>query len=95
MLDGEQRPREVAKMDERRWQELTRKRDTSGLTAQEADELGKMMAEREGKPYSNAAQLEHPEADLTDVQPYSEAEVEELKEHPEVRETPEESEKAS
>lgn len=82
-------------MDERRWQELIHKRDTSGLTDQEANELGKMIAEREGKPYSNAAQLEHPQADLTDVQPYGEAEVEDLKEHPEVREEPEEAEKAS
>jgi hypothetical protein len=82
-------------MDEKRWEELIHKRDTDGLTDQEANELGKMMAEREGKPYSNAAHIEHPEADLTDVQPYSEAQVEELKDHPDVRETSEESEKAS
>lgn len=82
-------------MNEQRWQELKRKRDTSGLTDKEANELGRMMAEREGKPYGNASQLEHPEADLTDIQPYSEAEAEELKEHRDVRETPEESKKAS
>jgi hypothetical protein len=82
-------------MDEKRWQELIHKRDTEGLTDQEANELGKMMAEREGKPYGNAAQVEHPEVDLTDVQPYSEDEVKELRDHPEVRETPEENEKAS
>jgi hypothetical protein len=39
--------------------------------------------------------VEHPEADLTDIQPYSEAEVKELRDHPEVQETSEESEKAS
>jgi hypothetical protein len=82
-------------MDEKRWQELIHKRDTDGLTDLEADELGKMMAEREGKAYSNADELEHPQADLTDVQPYSEAEVQDLKEHAEVREEPEEADKAS
>jgi hypothetical protein len=82
-------------MDEKRWQELIQKRDTDGLTDQEANELGKMMAEREGKPYGNADELEHPQADLTDVQPYSEAEVQDLKEHSGVREEPEEAEKAS
>jgi hypothetical protein len=41
-------------MDERRFQELEAKRDTEGLTVDEANELGRMMAERQGKPYGNA-----------------------------------------
>jgi hypothetical protein len=76
-------------MDQKRWQELTHKRETEGLTDEEANELGRLMAEREGKPYSSADDIEHPEADLTDVQPYSEAEVKDLKEHSEVQDTPE------
>jgi hypothetical protein len=41
-------------MDDERFAELERKRDSEGLTDDEADELGRLMAEREGKPYSNA-----------------------------------------
>ena len=36
-----------------RFQQLLDKRHESGLNDAEADELGRMMAEREGKPYSN------------------------------------------
>jgi hypothetical protein len=39
---------------EDRFRELTEKRDGPGLSNEEADELGRMMAEREGKPYGNA-----------------------------------------
>ena len=38
-------------MDEQRYQELLRKRDEEGLTDEEASELGRMIAEHEGKPY--------------------------------------------
>ena len=41
-------------MDEHRFQELEKKKMEIGLTAEEANELGRMMAEREGKPYSSA-----------------------------------------
>jgi hypothetical protein len=41
-------------VDERRIEELTEKRRETGLSDQEADELGKLFAEQEGKPYSNA-----------------------------------------
>jgi hypothetical protein len=34
-------------MDERRFRELEEKRDSVGLTSDEADELGRMMAARE------------------------------------------------
>ncbi len=37
-----------------RYEDLTAKRDSEGLTDDEADELGRLIAEREGKPYSNA-----------------------------------------
>ena len=37
-----------------RYEDLTAKRDSEGLSEEEADELGRLMAEREGKPYSNA-----------------------------------------
>jgi hypothetical protein len=42
-------------MDEARFQELLRKRETQGLSDDEADELGRMFAEREGGTYSNAS----------------------------------------
>jgi hypothetical protein len=41
-------------VDERRIEELTQKRHDTGLSDEEADELGKLFAEQEGKPYSNA-----------------------------------------
>jgi hypothetical protein len=37
-----------------RYEDLIAKRDDEGLSEEEADELGKLIAEREGKPYSNA-----------------------------------------
>jgi hypothetical protein len=49
-------------MDEARFEELKRKRRDQGLSRDEADELGRMMAERMGKPYSNAdMETEEPE----------------------------------
>jgi hypothetical protein len=41
-------------VDEKRIEELTEKRRKTGLSDEEADELGKLFAEKEGKPYSNA-----------------------------------------
>ena len=37
-----------------RFEDLTKKRDESGLTKDEADELGKLMADRRDEPYGNA-----------------------------------------
>jgi hypothetical protein len=37
-----------------RYQELIEKRDGPGLSDEEADELGRLMAERQGEPYANA-----------------------------------------
>lgn len=50
-------------MDEHRYQELLAKRDTTGLSLEETRELGRMMAEQAGKPYSNARDL-HESYDL-------------------------------
>ena len=41
-------------VDERRIEELSKKRHEVGLSDEEADELGRLFAEQEGKPYSNA-----------------------------------------
>ena len=41
-------------VDERRIEELIGKRHEVGLSDEEADELGRLFAERDGKPYSNA-----------------------------------------
>ena len=42
-------------MDTTRYEELTVKRDGVGLSDEEADELGKMVAEIEKRAYSNAS----------------------------------------
>ena len=49
-------------MNDTRFDELTTKRDGVGLTDSEADELGKMMAEREGEVYENADTLKAEES---------------------------------
>ena len=41
-------------VDEKRIEALIDKRHEVGLSDAEADELGKLFAEKEGKPYSNA-----------------------------------------
>ena len=43
-----------------RYEELLEKRDTAGLTDQEADELGRLIAEREGRAYANADDIPTP-----------------------------------
>jgi hypothetical protein len=50
-------------MDEQRFQTLLKKRDETGLNDEEADELGKMFAEREGGDYSNAEMTNADEPD--------------------------------
>ncbi len=59
-------------MDERRFQELSDKRFESGLTDEEAEELGRMIAEREGKPYHNADDLHGPDDEPQAWQPEEE-----------------------
>jgi len=59
-------------MDERRFEDLIRKRDGVGLSDREADELGRMIAEREGKPHHNAGDIHpddpHPNGAVTPAQ---------------------------
>ena len=38
-------------MDERRFRELLEKRTAAGLSEEEAGELGRLLAEHEGRPY--------------------------------------------
>lgn len=57
-------------MDEDRYRRLIAKRDAEGLTHEEANELGRLMAEREGRTYANAETLKEgpsavPEDELT------------------------------
>jgi len=44
-------------MDQQRLEELVAKRDAEGLTREEADELGRLLAEQAGEPYANADDL--------------------------------------
>jgi hypothetical protein len=50
-------------MDQDRFRQLEQKRDAEGLTDEEADELGRLIADREGKPYSNADDQPSPDAE--------------------------------
>jgi hypothetical protein len=49
-------------VDEKRFAELERKKVEQGLTDEEANELGWMIAAKEKQPYSNAQAREHPDA---------------------------------
>lgn len=74
-------------MDERRFRELEEKRDSEGLTDEEASELGRMLAEREGREYGDAKSQPDPESEPEDEsadEPSSEAQLKELREHPDV-----------
>ncbi len=68
-------------MDEARLQELEKKKFDVGLTDDEANELGRLIAEREGKPYGNAESRTHPDAPTKqrEEKPYSEPEVREAR----------------
>jgi hypothetical protein len=55
--------RERTTVDEQRFQALLKKRDETGLNDEEADELGRMFAEREGGDYTNAETTDTGEAD--------------------------------
>ena len=46
-------------MDDQRYRELVEKRDRVGLSDAEASELGRMMAEKLGKPYRGYSDI-HP-----------------------------------
>ena len=68
-------------MNEARLEELEKKKFGAGLTHEEANELGRLMAEREGKPYANAETRPHPDAptEQREEKPYSEPEVREAR----------------
>ncbi|MGH2723782.1 MAG: hypothetical protein ACRDI0_05870 [Actinomycetota bacterium] len=51
-------------MDQQRLEELVAKRDAEGLTREEADELGKLLAEQAGEPYANADDLRGDEEEI-------------------------------
>lgn len=54
-------------MDTTRYEELTAKRDELGLTDEEADELGRMVAELEGSAYGNADTMRAEEAEASEL----------------------------
>ncbi|HEX2069902.1 MAG TPA: hypothetical protein VHH54_06835 [Actinomycetota bacterium] len=64
-------------MDTQRIEELEKKRFDVGLTHEEANELGRLLAERAGKPYGNAESRGHPDMPTAEREekPYSEPEV--------------------
>ncbi len=68
-------------MDTRRLEELEKKKFEVGLTHEEANELGRLLAERDGKPYGNAESRIHPDAPTKEREekPYSEPEVREAR----------------
>jgi hypothetical protein len=58
--------------DQVRYEELLKKRGEVGLSDKEADELGRILAEMEGKPYANAQSLKRSGGELEEVPPESE-----------------------
>jgi hypothetical protein len=62
-------------MDQARYDELMQKRSTSGLSDSEANELGRLMAEKKGESYGGAAARKA-------AQEEAEAGAQRLREHP-------------
>jgi hypothetical protein len=56
-------------MEEQRYQELLRKRDQAGLSDDEASELGRMIANRQGKPYRGPKDIDPDDAEPQEVTP--------------------------
>ena len=87
-------------VDEKRIEELSQKRQETGLSDDEADELGRLFAEQEGKPYSNAKLSKLPPGErgtevlVPDALPESYRSAEEVDELPHEAEEAEEIEKA-
>jgi hypothetical protein len=57
--------KEGGSMGEDRYHQLIEKRDGPGLSDEEADELGRLIAEKEGQPYGGADARSH-EQELED-----------------------------
>lgn len=67
-------------MNTQRLEELEKKRFEAGLTHEEANELGRLLAERAGRPYGNAESPGHPDLPTAErEEPYSEPEVREAR----------------
>ncbi len=68
-------------MDTQRLDELEKKKFEVGLTHDEANELGRLLAERAGKPYGNTESRIHPDTPTREREekPYSEPEVREAR----------------
>ena len=68
-------------MNTQRLDDLERKRFEVGLTHEEANELGRLLAERAGKPYGNAESRGSPDLPTAgrEEKPYSEPEVREAR----------------
>ncbi len=68
-------------MNTQRIEELEKKKFEVGLTHEEANELGRLLADRAGKPYGNAESRGHPDLPTAgrEGKPYSEPEVREAR----------------
>jgi hypothetical protein len=68
-------------MTEQRLKELEAKRSEEGLTDDEANELGQIYAEQEGREYANAESMPNPDENPEEGHdlPSTEAELEELR----------------
>lgn len=68
-------------METQRLEELEKKRFDVGLTHEEANELGRLLAQRAGRPYGNAESRGHPDVPTAEREekPYSEPEVREVR----------------
>lgn len=55
--------RQVVRVRVSRYDELMAKRDREGLSDDEAKELGRLMAERQGREYANADDLPVPDVE--------------------------------
>ena len=68
-------------MDQARFEELEKKKTEEGLSDEEANELGRLYAEKEGEPYSNA-DMQPPEEETPEAWK-AEAEEQEVKDREE------------
>jgi hypothetical protein len=80
--------REEVEMDEKRFEELARKRFEGGLSHEEANELGRMMAQRAGLPYANAENRRPDEEALREEEAFARAEQSERQPREEGRSHP-------
>jgi hypothetical protein len=65
--------------DEARYEQLIKKRSEAGLSDEEANELGRLLAVRAGQEYSNARGRDEPDAGLDEDTSVDEAALAEAK----------------